>query len=136
MIKYWEKNNFSRKFYDKYLIKNNLCPKTFFEYSVSNMCLVVSQESLPTSPPPRNFHPICPPPQKTFQTTRFPPSPSFSQSSLKVQIKLHWHKIVEHARNMLKSLYQLERKNMQTCIWLWKPLNKTRIKCSKKLSKK
>ena len=64
-----------------------------------------------------HFAPIGPSPQH-FQATRFFRSPNFGQSSLKGHIYLHGHKIVNYARNMLESLYQVGRKNMRICVWL------------------
>ena len=47
-----------------------------------------------------------------FPAARFSPSPSFGQSNWKGQLCLHGDKIVEYARNMLKSLYQVGKKNV------------------------
>ena len=53
-----------------------------------------------------SFHP-------TFLGHKFPPPcPSFGRSNLKGEICLHWHKIVEQAWDMMKSLFQVGRKNM------------------------
>ena len=41
----------------------------------------------------------------------------------------------KHARNMLKSLYQMGRKNMRLCIWLSILVNKTRIRYFKNYPK-
>ena len=77
--------------------------------------------------PHRSFHPTA---------TRFFPSSSLGRSYFKSQICQHWHKITDHGRNMLKSLYHAGRKNMWVFIWLWIPLNKTRIKYFKRLFQK
>ena len=55
---------------------------------------------------------------QVFQVTRSCPSPSFDRSYLKGQICPYEHKIVVYARNMLKSLSQVKRKNIWVCIWL------------------
>ena len=42
----------------------------------------------------------------------------FVLSILKGKVRLHEHKIVEHTRNLLKSLYQAGRENIWKYMWL------------------
>ena len=66
---------------------------------------------------------------RLFQGTRFYPSPSFGWSSLKGKIYLHWHKIVDGAKNMPKSFFQVGRTNMWIYIMALNTIrSETRIK--------
>lgn len=56
-------------------------------------------------------------PLSNFKPQGFPPVLVLVDPVSKFEYA-HGHKIVEHARNILKSLYQVRKKNMWICIWL------------------